>query len=301
MVFPEAWFDVDNLDPQAPVNTFEKLWDSPSKVTSWQTLALFCEVLAWNEMLYNTGYWDITVNWKGEEQDFHTFWIHAEGLCKSRLSSTEYNEQRERDKQQESEKRLRNYFFSDSWDNIPEEDQGDLTAIDKLWFTEERKINLGAIVSNLKIVTEHFVRHLLWDSFIQWRASGHVKTDIKELNKETRFAKRLQDLYDRNYDPALPDFLAMLRLATFERFISQMFPPDECKFVLNRLEGPLMRLNPQRTRREHKVGQTWKREEVAPLLKEFFGIDCIGILPFLARMSKEASGQSKVNQTIPRR
>ena len=324
-VFPDVG---DNLDPQAPVNTFEKVWDNPDKVEDWARLASCCNSIADGYAKLAAWYCELLrpylerdellrpdlerdelqrfcelsdrnpeqkmVKWKGEEMSIYHFWCYAEGLCKGRLSPTEYTKLREYDEKQASEKRLKDYFFYDCWDNIPKAIQGELIAIDRLWFSPG-PINLGGILEDLKVVTEPLIRKLLWEPFIQWRSSSH-KTDIKALKQEYDFDKRLQKLQERNHTPSISHFMNMLKLASFRReFIQQVaFSQGDREFIF-KLAEPLKELNRMRTPRAHPPGipKNWQRDDLASLLNKFLGIDCQGILPFLARMLKKASTQNR--------
>lgn len=287
------------LDPQSPVNAFEKLWDGsqlkPDIVKSWEKLAEYCRQLQSDNMLRER-----SVDWEGEKQDGFPFWIYAEGLCTTRLSPTEYNKQKRRDDEEASETRLRNYFFGDCWDNIAEEIQSKLKTIDYLWFSPQ-KMDFGDVVEDLKIVTEQLVRQLLWDPFVQWRNSNDYKRDLEVLKKEIAFEKSLQFLKDTGYEPWLPYYAAMLALPSFkEQFIPQApFSEDDRKFILNNLAEPLTKLNPKRKKRAHpppSERKTWQREDVGPLLKQFLGINEEGVLPRLARMLKRASVENTDKQ-----
>ncbi len=95
----------------------------------------------------------------------------------------------------------------------------------------------------------------------------------------------------KNREPALKDFLAMLKLRSFEQFLHKLVPTldaEQQNFLLKELPGTLRKLKKERNRRAHERLQTYQREDVAPLLKKFLGIGQTGVLPFLARMPKTA-------------
>lgn len=270
------------LDGQTAVDAFEKLYDNPNKV-SWQKMAEWCRSIG-NSQAFT----DNMVNWKGETMQGYDFWIYVEGICKGRLSRTEYIKLRDSDKKRESEQRLRGYFFQDSWEGIPEPLQGDLIVIDKLWLSEE-KVNLGSIVENLKLVAEQLLRPLLWERFLPWRDSAAKRGELKEIQKEILFDTKRVWLEKKCREPSLFHFLEVLRLSSFREFVAshKSLTKEDREFMLSSLGKPLSKLNKIRTPRAHPHSpRDWRREDLAPLLKDFLGIDCPGILPGLARIAK---------------
>ena len=266
-----------DLDPQAPVNTFERLWDNPQKVKSWKALARYCREIG-NE----PAFYDPTVKWKQEDIQGIFFWGNAEGRCASRLSPSDAVEQKRLEDEQASETRLKNYFFYDIWECIPKPIQEKLKNIDRNWFSPGKR-DFGDIVEELKVVTQDLIRVTLWDPFMEWIGGEGIDPDFYKEWQENRL---------KNYQPALLDFARMLERHRFREFCNkQVLPLDaDQKYILRKLPGDLRGLNPIRRDRAHEPLQIYEREDVAPLVKKFFGIDKTGILPNLVRILK-ASGQ----------
>jgi len=279
----------DEINPQAPVDTFEKLWDNPSIVENWQKLAGYCEEISSDEL-----FGDSDVKWKDEEDYGVLFWAFAKGMCSSRLSLNEYIKLKESDEKREAELRLKNYFFADCWDSIPEEFRDDLKAMDKLWFSKEQ-LNLVGILGSLKRVTEGLIRKLLWDSFIQWRSStkNGEKQSLSpdELFYENKLNETLKNIQEFGYEPSLIDFSYMMRHYRFPIFVkSKPYLKPHLEFMQDTLYKNIRDLNKKRRLGEHpKNPKIYKKEDIASLVKIFLGINELGILPLLARMLKESS------------
>ncbi len=168
----------DDLDPQAPVNTFEKLWDNPEKVESWKDLANYCQTIGREEAFY-----EATVEWKQAEFDGLSFWEYATGFCDPRLAPPDAVRERQIERSLESESRLKNYFFDDCWDNIPEALQEKLKTIDGNWFSPGKR-DFRDIIQELELVTQGLIRLTLWDSFIRERNSlQHIDKKAKLVNE----------------------------------------------------------------------------------------------------------------------
>jgi hypothetical protein len=89
------------------------------------------------------------------------------------------------------------------------------------------------------------------------------------------------------------DFSSALRRAFFKEFMtSQNLDCDDARFLSQHLPRALGNLLELRNKAEHGPSKTWHRDEVAPVLREFLGIGEPGILPRLASLSKELTGQT---------
>jgi hypothetical protein len=282
---PDSIDVFSEISIQSPVDTFEKIWDHPSKVENWAFLTKCCEILQDDETLLYGAKGD--VEWKGETQEVCYFWQYATGLCTGRLSLTEYRKLRESDELKESETRLKTYFFYDCWYKIPEALQDELKAMDRLWFTSE-KINLGGILESLKIVTEHLLRQTLWNPFIRWRGSVDVNDLSSSKEDDRKFEEKLKRLSEKNFEPSIRDFAEMLKLRSFDFFMQQNLKLEQkqrefCKG----LSKYLWELNDKRVPRAHISTKDWGKAELMPLFKKYLGIEEVGILPSLARMLKD--------------
>lgn len=271
-----------DLDPQAPVETFANLWNNKNEVKYWGKLAEWCRVMASEENLY-----DPMIKWKDEEIQGLFFWVYASGLCAAQLSLTEHRSWMEANESYASEQRLTNYFFFTDWENIPQPLRGDLKAADTLWFSKE-KLNLAGILGSLKRVTERLMRIVFWEPFVQWRDATELRMKPEQVKKEAEFKERLQELQRSNHQPSIADFLVMLRLPSFGMFIEGVpYLKANRENIQNIVYEAIMELNKKRRLAEHpKNVQRWQKEDIAPLLKKFFGINEFGVLPFLARMLK---------------
>lgn len=283
----------------AVADSFLKLWDSPGQVGHWPEVTEACKGIWDSEM-----FWEDEVvseadlkrflgsDWQMATNEGHSFWLLALGLCQCG--------QREKERVNNlSEERLKQYFFHACWENIAAADRGYLLDIDQRWYSLEEKINFGSILSNLKIVTENLLRVALWDPLIEWKphsSSRNLQRDKREaaLDKEIAFVKGKERDSGGNYHPALVNFIVMLQAPSFADFMQQELVDKrkvsrrDCDFVLSRETiKSLQTLNSVRRTQQHPGGpREWGRENVIPLLGKCFGIGCQGILPTLARMSR---------------
>lgn len=278
----KTYYGTFDFEPGAPVRVFEKLWDNQKSVETWRELVDFCRAIS---CLDNVA--DAELEWKGEVMQGLSFWTYAAGLCEAQFTPTDLIKYKALEDKDNAKKRLKHYFFSDCWENLPEEIREQLSNIDHIWLDENRK-DFGDILENLKIMAEELLQGFLWDPFVQWRSSRQVNVTAASLKRETHFDDLLKELGEKDHKPGLSHLRGMLELPTFRRFVERSpLSEENRRFILDSIGKFLAELNLLRNKRAHrKPYHLSLREEVAPLLNMFFGVGQPGVLPTLARITK---------------
>ena len=274
--FPIAEEDME----QEIVDAFEALYDTPSTVSSWSTVAECCNDINWN---YDRagGDRDCYVTWKGEKHQWVLFWPLAYGLCRSRLSQTDYEKLVESNSRREAERRLENYFFLDSWGSLPGLVRAELVMADRLWMSQE-DVNYSAIIEHLRLATEYLLRPVTWDRFDEWeqRLMSGKDGQVGEV------CRVRHDLEQLGHTPSIRDYRRLQKSPSFRRFLVSIGLQRESWLIgevfLNDLEELANTAVPRRHPDEHTT--VGRRSQVAPFYSRFVGIGCWGYLPRLSRV-----------------
>ena len=298
-LFERYRWALDHIDPASAVAAFEGLWDSKPTVRGWSKLGTTCALLrmGYDNVLSLRDYEDEpSVLWKEEELEVREFWRYAEVLCASQMSPSEYRTLRQEDLGHASERRLKTYFFRDTWAGLPRHIQDRLVAIDFVLFSDERQ-DMGGVVESLWGVAKELIHSVLWDPFVLQREAESWRARQTE-RAEVQFAMRVEELAGTNREPTAKDFWNMVRLQSFRRFVLGVYGSADVDFLEQRLPKDFQALNESRNAVAHRKGSgtAITREEVLSLYARFMGVDCDGVLPRLARLLvRHQQGTKKIS------
>ena len=200
----------------------------------------------------------------GDLLKWDQFWHGAQVWAIEQRSPSEYRELREDDEKYAAERRLRGYFFGDSWPSLPKLAQERLINADVNWISTQR-MSREAILNDLLRATEEicywFLPKLLDKAHHQFRDSldaSHVR-----------------------------DFVRICEQGIFRDDLDER----EVKFLTGELPASMRQLTDARNRAEHDRAEPASRESVEPAYRLFLGLGRKGILPELARIKCKARVQ----------
>ncbi len=274
------------IPPQKAVDVFETLWTENQNDTRWRNLSKHC--------LSFSSIWTLgqTEDIDGEplisSKSFFeplppsTFWHHARALTLQRISPSELTEVLEQMRDQEAETRLRNYFFRDNWEHLPEKARKSLISADREY--EHLHGRRPIIFDHLRSATRAIMVESLWEPYLEFlriKASSGLK-DLSDLQQVRRTI---------DGDSNEPDLRPLLKSPYFDEFLDTI--SEDTKFV-KRLPGKLLDLNEwaNRVSHEHHWGYKGFEGQIRDTYAEFLGIGRSGILPRLMRLHPGAETDS---------
>jgi hypothetical protein len=213
------------------------------------------------------------------------FWSSVQAQAEERLSPGEYRKMRKEDEKEESSKRLRQYFFPDTWELLPPLAQQNLITADSLYNSREGR--RAGIYNELRLATEAVLEEILWQPYRTWLRERLVK-DFKALAPA---------LDERRYGTFLAQMLEQLwRGNDFRQFLGDSFKEKERdrQFILS-LQKPLRELLGKRNPPEHpqRGNVKFSEADLRDTYGQFLGIGQEGILPRLLQIKREAQKQGK--------
>ena len=265
--------------PQQLVDYFEEL-KAQDKSDSWRLVARQCARLA--RTLDDDLREQTILDGNREETDWYGYWNRARGWAEDHLGPQEYRELRKADEEEASERRLKGYFFGDSWERIPEKAQERLVNVDEAWLSRARRRDIGAVLDDLQAAAETICHTFIWKPLL---ASPGDQRLLPILAKD-------RELRDRGFFPTLATYAWTCREQGFKAFVRDLgASSDEQRFLHRDLPQALSSLRKLRNpARHHPIGR-FPREDVEPLVNLFLGIGKPGILRRLAEVGPKLSSK----------
>ena len=292
---------VGDISPQDVVSTF-LLVKKAGGEENWQQIRQCCQSLAECEVMFRQYVPDVdkfvTVHVdevgdpdpttgsitalvqdeEGREVTWDQFWYAAEAWIDSQLSPSEYRRMREFDKSQESEERLKSYFFDDDWRFLPEQSQKRLINADRTWCSRELG-SLEAILNDLRIAVEAACREFVWRP---------LESTTKGGANLLEFLKLKHRLEANRKEPGIRDYIRVCESRYYEELLEgRKFNRKDTQFLTEDLPAVMRRLADERNLAEHEHEFPWSRNEVALFFQAFLGIGRSGVLPELARIGRK--------------
>ena len=268
-----------NLNSQHIVNAFEGL-KMLGNSQNWRLVARGCSLLAG------------TTDWKlresevtdedGKRENWYAYWYRAEGWASAQLGQNELRDYLRQQEMDASEKRLRGYFFGETWRNIPEKAREHMVNVDVLWFTEARGAATDAVLNDLQVAAETMCYDFIWEPLR--KAEG----DLELLE----FKKRDAGLSENHRFPTLADYAWVCGQRFFKAFVQGLgLSEEEQRFLTADLESALDFLRRGRDSVQHDPNTRLRREDVERLVNLFFGIGQPGVLRRLAEIGTKLTGK----------
>ena len=266
---------------QKAADAFERTWDENSLNTDWKALSSMC----WTVRFFCSK--DYVPDDPNEYQvhsgvllqriDADQYWGMAELLASQRMSPSEFVEAQRKAEERKVRDRLRLYFFSDIWDNLPEKARACLISADREY--EDKGGWRPSIFENLSLATRELLVQVLLKPYNEFCSK---QKEIKSLAALAPVPSEYQDLYDT--------VQKLYYAPLFEDFLKQSFNSKDRKFIKG-LEGVVRKLNPLRNEAVHDHRRTLKsfESDIRETYAEFIGINCEGILPSLMRLDPKVT------------
>lgn len=214
--------------------------------------------------------------WNTDWYQAATAWRQLQGRAQERMSPSELRQLREEEALSASEKRLKDYFFSDElWSELGRRAQLHLVNAERTWVAPGR----GAVestLSELQMAVESVCHRLFWDS-----------------QDRSQQDKLRAELSIRGQTPNLGDFAKLLELPMFKTFLAFHRLEKEKDFLVRELPETLRSLQHKRNVATHEVRGHWSREMVTPFMNRYLGIGQEGVLPRLAAIGRKLGASPK--------
>ena len=270
-----------NLNSQHIVNAFEGL-KMLGNSQNWRLVARGCSLLAG------------TTDWKlrelevtdedGKRENWYAYWYRAEGWASAQLGQNELRDYLRQQEMDASEKRLRGYFFGETWRNIPEKARERIVNVDVLWFTEARGAANDAVLNDLQVAAETMCHAFIWEPLR--KSEGGLEL--------LEFKKRDAELSEKRFFPTLSNYVWVCRQSFFKSFVQGIgLDEEEQLFLTSDLTNALDSLRGRRDTAQHDPDPNRRllREDVERLVKRFLGIGQPGVLRRLAEIGPKLAGK----------
>ena len=298
------------------LDTFRLLKDSRAADNDWSQLAYDCKQLAHEGMFLcfpatpeeamNEDVYDISVEQsekrilpeldmnrkesgpgvEGFDQTWREFWLSAATWASAQLSPSEYRKLREEDERYSAESRLKNYFFGNNWDILPQQAQQRIITADVNWHSKQR-MSQEAILNDLLRATEAICRRFIWQPLTNSKNSS--REFLYFLRRDSQIAEN-----PRRSRPEVRDFIWACEQPFFLEFIEQQNLSDDVAFLSENLPTAMRQLANERGTAEHNTGESTASEVIESTYQLFLGIGRPGILPELARIGRKLrTGRSR--------
>ena len=206
------------------------------------------------------------------------YWLGAREWASAQLSPSEYRTMRAQDERDAADRRLKNYFFGDSWTQLPSRAQAALISADQTWNSRERG-RRESILNELLRATEEMCYEFIWRPLAESKESS-----LDFLKFEAKVTDRHSTLSAREY-------VRLCKQAFFQDHLRHQELADK-DIQLLRVDLPnlLGQLIDRRNPAEHETGSTTAREVIEDCYRRFLGISQPGVLPRLAHIGRKLRG-----------
>ena len=207
------------------------------------------------------------------------FWLNASTWASDRLSPSEYRKLREEEERDEAQNRLKNYFFRDAWDTLPEQARERLITADVNWNSNQR-MSREAILNDLLRATEAMCNQFIWRHLTNTKNSS--QEFLHFLGRDSEIAEN-----SRRSQPEVRDFIWACEQPFFLEFIEKRNLSDDVAFLTKDLPASMNSLTNARGTAEHNTGNSTDSEVIESAYQLFLGIGRSGILPKLAQVGRK--------------
>ena len=266
-------------EPQQLVDCFEGL-KAQGKSDSWRLVAHQCARLAQtlDEDLRET----IVLDGNHEATDWYGYWNRARGWAEDHLGPQELRELRKADEEEASERRLKGYFFGESWEVIPEKAQERLVNVDEAWLSRARRRDIGAVLNDLQVAAEVMCNVFIWQPLLDSPGDQRL---LPILAKD-------RELREKGFFPTLSNYAWVCREQGFKAFVRDLGASgDEQRFLHRDLPQALDPLRELRNPAQHDPEKSFARSEVESLVNLYLGIGRAGILRRLAEVGPKLNSK----------
>ncbi len=260
-------------------SVFELVRASASSTDGWAQVARDCKELAisWNV----SGVEEETTDEQGRSLTWSEYWHGAHAWASAQLSQSEYVKLRAKDEEKAAKRRLKTYFFGNSWETVPPRAQEALISADNTWSSTQR-VRRESILNELLRATEEMCYEFIWQPL------ARSKSAYPEFQGyEDEVAERRLGSY-----PSVRNYVDVCEDSFFLDFCTSrgLGQADE-KFMVESLPIALRQLADRRNPAEHESSSTIPSEVITDCFRTFLGIGQQGVLPEFARIGRKLRGR----------
>ena len=209
-------------------------------------------------------------------QTWGEFWESARTWASAQLSPSEYRNLREEDENYAAQNRLKNYFFRDTWDTMPEQAKERLITADVNWNSNQR-MSREAILNDLLRAIEAMCSRFIWQPLAN--SKNNSREFLHFLRRDSEIAEN-----PRRSQPEVRDFIWVCEQSFFLEFIEQQNLAADVVFLTEDLPSAMRQLADERGSAEHDTGNSTAGIVIESTYQLFLGIGRPGILPKFARI-----------------
>jgi hypothetical protein len=228
----------------------------------WQQVADDCAALAdLEEVVHHS-----------EDRFFRNLAHAASGRAEERLTSSERSTRLNRREDEQAERRLKAYFFWDTWQVIPIKAWAAL--IDADCALNHTRGRFDSVLTHLQIATQELCFPIFWEPLV-----------VSNRGARPRDVQLLVDGL-RGKSPTVSTFARLARSPAFKIYVERLDPlsREDKDFLNAEFADRLQSLARSRNLVDHEPGKSQSRSDVTSLFANFLGIGRTGVLPCLARV-----------------
>ena len=275
-----------NISLKEASGFFYALKSNREKVKDWKEIVRACDTLSYIRTDAVTGYNELIDDPDSEygffEIGWTEFWYSARAWASAQMSRSEYMELREQDKADAAENRLKNYFFGDTWIDVPERAQNALVSADKD-FNEKERGRSERILNELRIAVEEICYKFIWKPL----EDDKRPSSFDFLNIRTRLSDNPQ-----RSNPDMKQYEYICIQGFFREFLDKhKLGKEDIRFLTKRLPNALSQLRNERNFAEHEGRRPRTRDHIRSFYGGFLGIGQTGVLPELIKIGRKLSSR----------
>ena len=264
---------------------FDEIKANHRRVGDWSKVAEDCRALM--NANWVSGIRDEFRDEHGDLVGWQAYWNGAQTWARARISPTELQELQARHEEEAARRRIRLYFFSETWDTLTSRAQAAIVNADLHMHSRERGLRLDAALNELRIATEETFNQNLWEPL----ATVGPAEWFPELDE---FEERKEFLRSQSHEPGLRDFEWACRRPFFRMFLeTRALEPPDIEFLTQDFPKLCRSLRKFRNVSEHRFDTVLSRKLVDFAFREFLGSGRKGVLPELARIGRKTCGDGQ--------
>ena len=255
---------------------FDEVKTNHRRVGDWSQVAEDCRALM--NAFHVSGLDDEIQDEHGDVVGWSAYWNGAQTWARAQLSPTALQEYLSRVEEDDASRRLKLYFFGETWNTLPRKAQAAIVNADLLMHSKERGQRLGTVLNELQVATEEVFNWGVWHPLANVEATEW----IPELDE---FEQRRAETSGSMKGPGLRDYVWVCDRPFFGKFLERRgVGCPEIAFLTQDLPELCRSLLGLRNAAQHDLGREPSRTVVDGVYKAFLGIGRLGVLPALTRI-----------------
>ena len=262
---------------------FYSLKQSLSPDLDWKQITRNCNGLAFLpevglKVFSGVEEYEVIEDEEGAFLSWSEFWNYARGWASSQLSPSEYRKMREEDEKDQSERRLRRYFFHDTWAELSCRARNRLINAD-LHMHSSRDGGRESLLNELRVAIEETCYQVIWEPL-----ADNKRPSSEFLREKAKYEK----FHHPPRYPGIAEYTRICQQKWYREFLTQQkLDGYDINFLTEDLPYKLSQLKSERNRAEHEIGRSPAAESPQSFYRGFLGIDQKGVLPQLVRIGRK--------------